>query len=242
MTISIRARSVANDLERFAADVSGDVPYIPADALPLMRGAAALIRDLASTQLPDFDSIQPATPEPRAAEVVEAWSIQAATRSGASLSGAAARLSIAAAWIKARDQEIAQLRTALSRVQPPPQAFERDPALPHGFGAWRKLGEYLDARKLGGAVKCDGDHGGPPCSDPECWARDSSSDLQSQLAPLLAIFERQSEAQARHWQALEFQTRRIADANALRALSVADKLETVEGDALLMRVRADALK
>lgn len=221
MTISIRARSVANDLERFAADVSGDVPYIPADALPLMRGAAALIRDLAANQLPDFDSIQPATPEPRAAEVVEAWS----QRISAQYTGvtAAARLSIAAAWIKARDQEIGNLRAARAREIPPPQA------LPYGFSAWRKLGEYLDARDL--PKPGDSDPLPPPASD-----------LQSQLAPLFALFRQQSQAQAEHWRALEFQTRRIADANALRALSVADKLETVEGDALLMRVRADALK
>lgn len=235
------ARNFARTLDALA---SGDNDFQSsqwiASARNALNGAAALLRELASNQLPDFDSIQPATPEPHAAEIVEAWS----QRCSAQYTGAtaAARLSVAAAWIKARDQEIGNLRAARAREIPPPQAFERDPASLQGFSAWRKLGEYLDARKLGGAVKCDGDHGGPPCSDPECWARDSSSDLQSQLAPLLALFKQQSEAQAQHWRALEFQTRRIADASALRALSVADKLETLEGDALLMRVRSDALK
>lgn len=229
MTISLHARNIANDLERAAScfvanpdrglHMTLDAATHHADTL---RGAAALIRDLASNQLPDFDSIQPATPEPRAAEVVQGWANRAGVVVGAPM---AARLSLAAAWIKARDQEIAQLRTALSRVQEPPQAFERDPALPHGFDGWRKLGEYLDARKLGA-----------PVEEP------AASDLQSQLAPLLAIFERQSQAQAEHWRALEFQTRRIADANALRALMVVDALETGAGDLLLTRVRADALK
>lgn len=215
MTISIHARKIANELERAATDFVADPVRVSmttdqakrhADAL---RGAAAVIRELASNQLPDFDSIQLATPEPRAAEVVESWS--ARTVGAIAFSN---RLSLAASWIKARDQEIAQLRTALSRVQEPPQAFE-PPAF--GMGPIRtvKLGEYKDAR---------------------------ASDLQSQLAPLLALFEQQSRAQAEHWRAMEHQTRRIADANALCALSVYDRLETIDGEALLTRVRVDSLK
>lgn len=123
MTTEQHARYIANELETRVSILNGIInPHARIDA-GLMARAATLIRELASNQLPDFDSIQPATPEPRAAEVVETWSKQAATLSGVSLSGAASRLSLAASWIKARDQEIAQLRTALSRVQEPPHAF-----------------------------------------------------------------------------------------------------------------------
>lgn len=228
------ARNFARTLDALA---SGDNDFQSsqwiASARNALNGAAALLRELASNQLPDFDSIQPATPEPHAAEIVEAWS----QRCSAQYTGAtaAARLSVAAAWIKARDQEIAQLRTALSRVQPPPQAFEppdfeERPRVKLGPLRYVKLGEYLDARDL--PEPGDSDPLPPPASD-----------LQSQLAPLFALFEQQSRAQSEHWRAMEHQTRRLADALALVALCLAPKTKTDYGaqETLHARCVADAI-
>lgn len=30
----------------------------------------------------------------------------------------------------------------------------------------------LPPLNVNGLIKCDGNHGGPPCADPECWTRD----------------------------------------------------------------------
>lgn len=35
--------------------------------------------------------------------------------------------------------------------------------------------------------KCDGNHGGPPCADPECWAREEPGTV-GEIPPLKPIF------------------------------------------------------
>lgn len=173
-----------------------------------LNSAATLIRDLASNQLPDFDSIQPANVEPHAAEIAEKWSQSQRAKGDYTGAAAAARLSLAASWIKARDQEIAALRTALSRVQEPPQAFEEHARV--------NLGEFLDARA-------------PALEAPKL---PNLPELYAMCARLFGKLESSHDAQREHWREMEHQTRRIADANALRALRLAVKLETDEGDAL----------
>lgn len=288
------------------------------DTTDMLRTAGAGLRALADNQLPEWDSItEPElTDSGHEAETLAGWSAEAQSgKVSWTLLGAARVMGYAAQWIKARDQEIATLRTSLAKALPPPQAFEPKSAqaptyeelrgealcachadfylekysggaspsglhglltmrvtnkdgvsipveyirksaqafesgdalrahiaefqkpgeLPYSFIPIRK-GEFIDARRLGGAVP---DDRAPSECDP---LPDPFNESAAALAKAFDLFRSEAASRAEHQRAMEHQTRRIADANALRALSVADKLETVEGEALLSRIRSDALK
>lgn len=239
LALSARLERAAMSLEGIEGSKTENLSLDEATAS--MRAAAAAIRTLAENQLPEWDSITPATPESRAAEVVQAWAEKVSHT--AMCVAASARLGIAAAWIKQRDEEIGRLRTQLSQRMLPPQAFE--PPGVHAAAAFRELfganlGEFIDARRLGGALSESDPIPAP--SLPDLPNSSEISDALQIMTKLAATVVANNDMQREHWRAMEHQTRRIADANALRALSVADKLETVEGEALLSRIRSDALK
>lgn len=227
---------------RAVAD-SGDAPSHVSGRLTsganLFAMLAAELRRLAANQLPEWASITPATDEPRAAQIVEGW----ASRWPGSVH--APRMTLAAAWIKSRDQEISTLRGQLSQAMPFPafaeaqamsQQIPANPARPVAYDLetdnlrnWG-LGAHHEAR-----VKCDGDHGGPACADPECWQHPEPSapptmdSLQSGLADLLSTMREDMQRRIDHDRAMLEQATRAADAQALRAMCIFDPADAISG-------------